>query len=87
MEHSAQRHRGLVCQWEMLSRSCWLTNDGWRGVVGDVAGKVRLVVKVNYTYTYVRTHTHIHAQTPLVERTKVMTSPPVGGEFSVKSTS
>ena len=53
--------------------------------MGDVAGKVRLVVKVNYTYTYVRTHTH--AQTPLVERTKVMTSPPVGGEFSVKSTS
>ena len=57
--------------------------------MGDVAGKVRLVVKVNYTYTYVRTHTHTHthAQTPLVERTKVMTSPPVGGEFSVKSTS
>lgn len=48
MEHSAQKHRGRVCQWETISRSFWLTNDRWWGVMGDMAGKVRLVVKVNY---------------------------------------
>lgn len=31
IEHSAQRHRGLVCLWEMLSRSFWLINSGWKG--------------------------------------------------------
>lgn len=31
IEHSAQRHRGLVCLWEMLSRSFWLIKNGWKG--------------------------------------------------------
>lgn len=51
-----------------------LANDRWWGIVGNMAGKVRLVIK-------------LQINSPLVERRKVMTLPLVGKKFSVKSTS